>query len=108
MRSYIYGRLLLMFIHIYIYIYICMNIYTGTHGIAVTASALEKPGTRVRVLASVGFFHLFRCVLSSMLPLQSVGRSNFVRVCVNLTSLIKKRHILIRTAVIYIYIYSGS
>ena len=40
-----------------------------------------------------------------MLPLRSVGRSNFVRVCVNLTTLIQKRHILMRTAVLYIYIY---
>ena len=63
-------------------------------------------------------FYLFRCVLSSMLPLRSVGRSNFVRVCVNLTTLIQKRHILMRTAVlcsgqlwgknkIYIYIYTS-
>ena len=44
-----------------------------------------------------------------MLPLRSVGRFNFVRVCVNLTTLIKKRHILMRTAVlynIYVYIYN--
>ena len=40
-----------------------------------------------------------------MLPLRSVGRSNFVRVCVNLTTLIQKRHILMRTVVLYIYIY---
>ena len=39
-----------------------------------------------------------------MLPLRSVGRSNFVRVCI-LTTLIKKRHILMRTAALYIYIY---
>ena len=40
-----------------------------------------------------------------MLPLRSVGRSNFVRVCINLTTLIQKRHILMRTAVLYMYIY---
>ena len=44
-----------------------------------------------------------------MLPLRSIGRSNFVMVCINknLTTLIKKkRHILMRTAIyIYIYIY---
>ena len=40
-----------------------------------------------------------------MLPLRSVGRSNFVWVCVNLTTLIKKRRILMRTVVLYIYIY---
>ena len=27
------------------------------------------------------FFYLFRCLLSSMLPLRSVGRSNEVMVC---------------------------
>ena len=41
-----------------------------------------------------------------MLPLRSVGRSNFVRVLrKNFTTLIQKRHILMRTAVLYIYIY---
>ena len=54
------------------------------------ASALEKPRTWVRVLASVRFFHLFCCVLSSVLPLQSVGRSNFDKGLHNLTTLIKK------------------
>ena len=39
---------------------------TGTSGIEVTASALEKPGTWVRLPASVRFFYLFRCVLSSI------------------------------------------
>ena len=41
-----------------------------------------------------------------MLPLRSVGRSNFVMVCVNknFTTLIQKRHIM-RTAVLYIYKY---
>ena len=39
-------------------------------------------------------FHLFRCVLSSVLPLRSVGRSNFDKGLHNLTTLIKKRHIL--------------
>ena len=55
------------------------------------ASALDMPRTWVRVLASVRFFHLFRCVLSYVLSLRSVGRSNFVRVCINLTTLIKKQ-----------------
>ena len=39
-------------------------------------------------------FHLFRCVLSSVLPLRSVGRSNFDKGLHNLTTLIQKRHIL--------------
>ena len=37
-------------------------------------------------------FHLFRCVLSSVLLLRSVGRSNFDKGLHNLTTLIKKRH----------------
>ena len=40
------------------------------------------------------FFHLFRCVLSFVLPLRSVGRSNFDKGLHNLTTLIKKRHML--------------
>ena len=48
-------------------------------------------------------FHLFRCVLSSAVLLRSVGRSNFDKGLHNLTTLIKKRHILMRTAVLYIY-----
>ena len=51
------------------------------------------------------FFNLIRCVLSSVLPLRSVGRFNFDKVLHNLTTLIEKRHILVRTAVLYIYIY---
>ena len=35
-------------------------------------------------------------------------RSNFVRVCVNLTTLIQKRHILMRTAVLCNGINSGQ
>ena len=78
----------------------------GTRSLLGKSSALEKPRTWVRDLASVRFFPLFRCVLSSLLPLRSVGRSNFDMGLHNLTTLIKKRHILMRTAVcIYIYIY---
>ena len=69
------------------------------------ASALEKAEDRVRVLASVRFFHLFRCVLSYVLPLRSFGMSNFDKGLNNLSTLIQKRHILMRTAVLYIYIY---
>ena len=35
-------------------------------------------------------FHFFRCVLSSVLPLRSVGRSNFDKGLHNLATLIKK------------------
>ena len=37
-------------------------------------------------------FYLFRCVLSSLLPLRIVGRSNFYKGLHNLITLIKKRH----------------
>ena len=51
------------YIYIYIYISEALKAYkdknsgpaTGTRGIAVTASALEKPGTWVRLPASVRF-----------------------------------------------------
>ena len=74
------GRIFIRFYALYIYIYINLHIYCQ-------------------------IFICSLCVLSSMLPLRSVGRSNFVMVCVNLTTLIQKRHILMRTAVLYIYIY---
>ena len=75
---------------------------TGTRSLVVKASALEKPGTCVRVLASIRFFHLFRCVLSSMFPLRSAGRSNFDKgLHILTTTLIQKRHIIIRTAILY-------
>ena len=66
---------------------------TGTRGLVAIASALEKPGTWVRLPASVIFFNLFRCVLSSVLPLRGVGRSNFDKGWYNLTTLIHKTDI---------------
>ena len=46
-------------------------------------------------------FNLFRCVLSSVLPLRSVGRSNLDKGRHNLTTLInKKTDIYQRTAII--------
>ena len=39
--------------------------------------------------------NLFRCVLSSLLPLRSVGRSNFDKGLYNLITLILKRHKII-------------
>ena len=53
----------------------------------------RKPGTWVRLPASVIFFYLFRCVLSSVLPLRSVGRSNFDKGRHNLTTLIHETDI---------------
>ena len=68
-------------------VYICMYIYI--------AEDLGSSPSECQI------FHLFRCVLSSVLPLRSVGRSNFDKGLHNLTTLIKKRHILMRTAVLY-------
>ena len=70
--------------------------------------ALRKGSIEERTPSECQIFYFFRCVLSSMLPLRSVGRSNFVMVCVNLTTLIKKRHILMRTAVLCNGINSGQ
>ena len=54
-------------------------------------------------------FHVFRCVLSSMLPLRSDRRSNFDKgLHILTTTLIKKRHIIIRTAILYNEINSGQ
>ena len=52
-------------------------------------------------------FNLFRCVPSSLLPLRSVGRSNFDKGLHNSITLIKKRHkIIIKMKSLY-YIYLG-
>ena len=53
--------------------------------------------------AFLAFFHLFRCVLSSLLPLRSVGRSNFDEDLHNLITLIQKRHKNNDIAMLYIY-----
>ena len=52
--------------------------------------------------------YIYIYMLYYVLPLRSVGRSNFVRVCKKLTTLIKKRHILMRTAVLCNGINSGQ
>ena len=106
---YIYIYILLFFLHICplliplnnttVLIKICrfwINVVKFTQ----TLTKLDLP-----TLRKCQIFYLLRCFLSSMLPKRSVGRSNFVRVCVNLTTLIQKRHILMRTAVLYIYSY---
>ena len=47
-------------------------------------------------------FYLFRCVLSSLLPFRSVGRSNFDNGFHNLITLIEKRHrIIIKVKLLY-------
>ena len=52
------------------------------------------------------FFYLFRCVLSSQLPLQSVGRSNFDKGLHNLKTLIQKQHKIIINMKLLYYIYT--
>ena len=47
-------------------------------------------------------------VLSSVLSWRSVGRSNFDKGLHNLTMLIQKRHILMRTSVLFNGINSGQ
>ena len=56
--------------HIYIYIYI-----------HISTANMPSP-------SECQIFHLFRCVLSSVLSLRSVGRSNFNKGLHNLTTLI--------------------
>ena len=46
--------------------------------------------------------HLFRCVLSSLLPLRSVGRSNFDKGLQNLITLILKKRLQIMILLYYI------
>ena len=47
-------------------------------------------------------FYLFRCVLSSLLPLRSVGSSNFDKGLHSLITLIQKRHkIIIKVMLLY-------
>ena len=49
--------------------------------------------------------NIYIYIHSSVLPLRSVGRSNFDKGLHNFTTLIQKQHILMRTAVLYIYMY---
>ena len=46
--------------------------------------------------------------LAAVLTMRSVGRSNFDKGLHNLTTLIQKRHILMKTAVLYNGINSGQ
>ena len=54
-----------------------------------SARQAEDLGSNPRVCQ---IFYLSRCVLSSLLPLRSVERSNFYKGLHNLTTLIRKRH----------------
>ena len=71
-------------------IYICIYIIYFLLGV-ITFNLIDYIYIRLR--ASVRFFYLFRCVLSSVLPLRSVGRSNFDKGRHNLTTLIHKTDI---------------
>ena len=78
---------------------------TGTHSLVVYASAIEKPGTWVRVLASVRFFI---CSVASFLlccPCDAQEGPISTKVAYLNTNVDSKRHIIIRTATLYIYIY---
>ena len=79
-----------MYIYIYIHIVVTMKqltticIYIYIH-IVVTMKQFS-----VNKVLKVSDFYLFRCVLSSVLPLRIVGRSNFDKGRHNLTTLIQK------------------
>ena len=78
---------------------------TGTRSLVVYASAIEKPGTWVRVLASVRFFI---CSVASFLlccPCDALEGPISTKVAYLNKNVDSKRHIIIRTATLYIYIY---
>ena len=107
---YIYIYILLFFLHICplwiplintaVLIKICrfwINLVKFTQ----TLTKLDLP-----TLRKCQIFYLLRCFLSSMLPLRSVGRSNFLRGCVNLTTLIQNTtYFNENCCIIYIFIY---
>ena len=84
------------------------NSGTGTRGLVAKASALEKPGTWVRILASVRFFI---CSVASFLlccpceALEGPISTGFAYFNNNVDS---KRHIILRTAILYNEINSGQ
>ena len=67
---------------------------TGTRSLVGRASARQAEDLGSNHSECL-IFQLFRCVLSSLLPLRCVGRSNFDKGLYNLITLIKKRHHLI-------------
>ena len=82
-----------VYMHTYIYMYIYIYIYSRDLG--------STP-------SECRFFYLFRCLLSSLLPLRSVGRSDGVMVCAdkkfnNVDS--KATHFDKNYYIIYIYMY---
>ena len=66
----------------------------------------DKPRTWVQILASGRFCHFFCSVLSSLLPLRSVGMSNFDKGLHNLMTLIQRRHQNNDFPILHMYIYT--
>ena len=62
---------------------------TGTRSLVSKASARQAVDLGSN-LSECHIFYLFRCVLSSLLPLRSAGRSNFDNGLHNLITLIQK------------------
>ena len=63
-----------------------------------------KKQSEFHIYSECQIFYFFRCVLSSLLPLRSAGRSNFDKSLHNLITLIKKRHkIMIEMKLLCIY-----
>ena len=60
---------------------------------AITTRPRVPAGDLVSTPSECQIFYLFRCVLSSVLPLRSVGRSNFNKGRNNLATLIHKTYI---------------
>ena len=74
----IFFDYLYIYMHIYIYLYLYIYIYIYINS---------------QKICKCQIFYLFHCVLSSMLPLRSVGRSNFDMGRHNLTRLIQETDI---------------
>ena len=80
---YIYKYLYIIYIFYIVFMYLYKYLYIGINLCFLGLSSNPRV---------CQIFYLFRCVLSSLLPLQNVGRSNFDRGLHNLVMLIKKRH----------------
>ena len=74
---------------------------TGTRSLVGNASARQAEDLGSNP-SECQIYHLFRCVLSSLLSLRSVGWSNFDKSLHNLITLIQKRHkIMIEMKLLY-------
>ena len=83
LSTYVHISSCFVYIYIYIYIYKTSGYCIGTR----KAWDLGSTPSECQI------FYLFRCVLSSMLPLRSVGRSNLDKGRHNLTTLIQETDI---------------